>query len=578
MARERRCGYGARRSRPAGSRHRLRNGLTVALGAAVVVLLAGCGGPRDAAPRGAAGAPLVVHANVWEPPMASTEADILARRILPRPGSGFGWDPQKERALAHEIERVLSRIRDAHPVVKDVTARERFDPWTLILHLEPDLYGKVSRAASRLSVEPVPFHTGHEPFDTLNTESGLAALELFSFMSSAVFHFNKPVNPFIARLHYAYVEGVEHVEFNSRMDGPDVAVSKSQGAWYAVFRRAWGDCPSGCIRDELSFFIVEGDEVERIESVQAMDMPMFADLVQPHWGRHARAAEARALPSEVTKPRWEVGEVFRDCPGCPEMVVVSSGSFEMGSPESEAGRFDDEELHEVTIARPFAVGVHEVTRGEFARFVSATGRSMGNACFVYEGGQWEKRSGRHWKSPGFRQTDDHPVVCVNWNDAKAYVRWLSGKTGKKYRLLSEAEWEYVARAGTRTARYWGEGESGLCRYANGADASTDFDWRTGCNDGHARTAPVGSFHANGYQLHDVLGNVTEWVEDCRNDSYAGAPRDGSAWESGECSRRVLRGGSWVDAPRNLRSASRYWLTAGDRDDYAGFRVARTLTP
>ena len=515
--------------------------------------------------------------------MASTEADILARRILPRPGSGFGWDPQKARALAHEIERVLSRIRDAHPVVKDVTARERFDPWTLILHLEPDLYGKVSRAASRLSVEPVPFHTGHEPFDTLNTESGLAALELFSFMSSAVFHFNKPVNPFIWLLHYSYVEGVEHAELSSRAgDGPDVEVSKSQGAWYAVFREAWGDCPSGCIGDELSFFIVEGDEVERVESGHAMYMPMFAELVQPHWGRHARVAEARALPSEVTKPRWDVGEVFRDCADCPEMVVVPSGSFEMGAPQSEAGQhFNEGPVHRVTIGYPIAVGVHEVTRGELARFVSATGHSMGNACWERDGA-WKERSGRHWKSPGFSQTDDHPVVCVSWEDAQAYVRWLSGRTGEDYRLPSEAEWEYVARAGTRTARYWGEGESGQCRYANGTDP-TALPYNSGwtmvdCDDGHYWTAPVGSYEANPFGLHDLLGNVWEWTEDCWNDSYRGAPRDGSAWTSGDCDRRVLRGGSWDGDPWALRSANRNSIGTGVRIDDAGFRVARMLTP
>lgn len=252
----------------------------------------------EAAPRGAAGAPLVVPAYVWEPPMASTEADILARRILQQrglfrwllqPGSDFGLDPQKARELAQEIERVLSRIRDTYPVMKDVTVRERFDPWSLILGLEPDLYGKVSRAASRLSVEPVPFHTGHEPFDTLNTESGLAAMELFSFMSSAVFHFNKPIHPFISSLEYSSVEGVEYAEPNSQLgDGPDVEVSRSQGTWYAVFRRAWGDCPAGCIESELFFFIVEEDEVERIESVQAMDMPMFAELASAWRGRHVQ--------------------------------------------------------------------------------------------------------------------------------------------------------------------------------------------------------------------------------------------------------------------------------------------------
>ena len=289
-----------------------------------------------------------------------------------------------------------------------------------------------------------------------------------------------------------------------------------------------------------------------------------------------RRAEAEARRKRARRPGYK----FRDCPGCPEMVVVPAGRFRMGSPESEAGRRDDGRegpVHPVAIARPFAVGVHEVTRGEFARFVSATGRSMGNACWEWDGG-WKERSGRHWRNPGFSQADDHPVVCVNWEDAQAYVRWLSRETGEKYRLLSEAEWEYVARAGTRMARYWGEGESGQCRYANGADASTDFDWRTGCNDGHARTAPVGSYEANGFGLHEVLGNVWEWVQDCWSNSYHGAPRDGSAWTSGDCGRRVLRGGSWVDAPRYLRSANRSGVTSGSRYNGAGLRVARTLTP
>ena len=273
------------------------------------------------------------------------------------------------------------------------------------------------------------------------------------------------------------------------------------------------------------------------------------------------------------------GTTFRDCAECPEMVVVPAGRFEMGSPETEAGRIDHEgPVHRVTIGRPFAVGVHEVTRGELARFVSATGRSMGNACWTYENGGFEERSGRHWRDPGFRQTDEHPVVCVDWDDAQAYVRWLSRETGETYRLLSEAEWEYAARAGTRTAWYWGESGRGQCRYANGADASTDFDWRTGCNDGHARTSPVGSFQANGYKLHDVLGNVWEWTEDCWNESYRGAPRDGSAWTSGDCGRRVLRGGSWDNSPRLLRSASRYRYSTGYRYVILGFRVARTLTP
>ena len=296
------------------------------------------------------------------------------------------------------------------------------------------------------------------------------------------------------------------------------------------------------------------------------------------------AVQARRLMNEAKRPARKPGDKFRDCPGCPEMVVVPSGSYRMGSPSSEKGRYDDEDpVHRVAIGRPFAVGVHEVTRGEFGRFVSESGRSMGNSCWEWDG-EWKKRSGRSWKNPGFSQTDSNPVVCVSWNDAKAYVRWLSGKTGKKYRLLSEAEWEYVARGGTKTARYWGESESGQCRYANGADEALkrwDRDWKwkiASCDDGHARPSPVGSFQANGFGLHDVLGNVIEWTEDCWNESYRGAPSDGTAWESGDCGRRVLRGGSWSGSPSGLRSANRFRNPSGDRSSFDGFRVARTLTP
>ena len=267
--------------------------------------------------------------------------------------------------------------------------------------------------------------------------------------------------------------------------------------------------------------------------------------------------------------RKKPGTKFRDCPECPEMVVVPSGSFQMGSPPSEEGRVDNEGPgHRVTIGYRFAVGKYEVTLREFARFVEATGRSMGNACRTYVGRKWERRSGRHWRHPGFGQTDAHPVVCVDWEDARAYVRWLSRKTGHRYRLLSEAEWEYAARAGTTTRYSWGDG-IGRNR-ANCGGCGSRWDGR--------QTAPVGSFAANGFGLYDVHGNVWEWVADCWNNSYRGAPSDGSAWESGNCGRRVLRGGSRLDRPRYLRSAYRFGFGTGHRLYYIGFRVARTLTP
>ncbi len=174
-----------------------------------------------------------------------------------------------------------------------------------------------------------------------------------------------------------------------------------------------------------------------------------------------------------------------------------------------------------------------------------------------------------------------PVINVSWEDAHEYVRWLSRETGEDYRLLTEAEWEYVARAGTTMARYWGESEPGQCRYANGYDRTMHqelggyFD-PASCANGYVRTAPVGMFEPNGFGLYDVLGNVWEWTQDCWNESYSGAPADGSAWRSGDCSLRVFRSGSWHDTPRRLRSADRGWGTAGLRPDRGGFRVARTM--
>ena len=275
-------------------------------------------------------------------------------------------------------------------------------------------------------------------------------------------------------------------------------------------------------------------------------------------------AEADAQRLAAAAERRRPGRVFRDCGTCPEMVAVPPGSYMMGSPASEAGRDGDEgPRHRVTIGYTLAVGVYEVTFAEWDACVDAGG------CGGYrpEDEGWGRGS--------------RPVIRVSWEDAREYVRWLSRETGQEYRLLSESEWEYVARAGTTAARYWGESESGQCRYANGYDqtgeAERDFDRNfVDCSDGYAETAPVGVYEANAFGLHDVLGNVWEWTRDCWNASYSGAPADGSAWMSGDCSPRVLRGGSWYNYPGNLRSANRSRNSAGDRLSGLGFRVARTI--
>ena len=302
--------------------------------------------------------------------------------------------------------------------------------------------------------------------------------------------------------------------------------------------------------------------------------------------RREKVLQEKAERAARLAHKWPRGRKLRDCEVCPEMVVVPAGKYRMGSPSHEAGRDDDEgPAHDVTIWEPFAVGVNEVTREEFGHFVKETSRSTAKACWTYENGKWTERTGRSWKKPGFKQAGNHPVVCVSWDDAKAYAGWLSRKTGAKYRLLSESEWEYAARAGTRTSRHWGSGETGQCRYANGADKKlkkrySKWKWAiASCDDGHDHTSPVGTYQPNGFGLFDMAGNVWEWVEDCWHESYERAPLDGSSWtRGGDCSKRVVRGGSWRNPPWYLRSAIRYGVTTARRRGLYGFRVARTLTP
>ena len=167
---------------------------------------------------------------------------------------------------------------------------------------------------------------------------------------------------------------------------------------------------------------------------------------------------------------------------------------------------------------------------------------------------------------------------MSWDDAKTYLRWIGRKAGVTYRLLSDAEWEYMARAGGASKYPFGDAENSLCVYGNGADRSTGFDWRNKfCGDGYGeRTAPVGSYRPNAFGVFDTLGNVWEWTEDCWHDGYSGAPVDGSAWLRGDCRKRVLRGGSWRSGPRIVRSAYRVRYSADDRNYSFGFRVARAL--
>ena len=288
------------------------------------------------------------------------------------------------------------------------------------------------------------------------------------------------------------------------------------------------------------------------------------------------------------------GQTFRDCLACPQMIVIPSGSFTIGSPASELGRSDEEGPQRQVSIRQFAASKFDVTRGQWAAFVSATNRETRRGC------AWTGRSKEqpdpvgYWGDLGFPQDDNHPVVCVTWNDGQDYVRWLTQRTGSKYRLLTEAEWEYAARAGTTTPYPWGSTPSH--EFANyGAD-----NWG-GLASGRDRwfyTSPVVSFPPNMFGLYDMSGNVLQWVQDCFANDYSGLPTDGSAYEvvvllktagdfaymngTSSCSYRMVRGGDWGDPPTMIRSAARNWAPPPEttlrdyRSGGVGFRVARTL--
>ncbi len=285
-------------------------------------------------------------------------------------------------------------------------------------------------------------------------------------------------------------------------------------------------------------------------------------------------AIAAAAPAQERTERE-----FRECSQCPVMVGIPAGRFTMGRPAAEGGRFGAGGPQHAVGIRAFALGKYAVTNEEFLTFLRETGYQPA-PCDPILGLTWESPGHGLAYPPGHISPPRWPAVCLSWHDAQAYIAWLNGKVRARgspsargegpYRLPSEAEWEYAARAGTTTARWWGEAIGKGNTDCNGCGSSWDGK----------EIADAGSFKANPFGLYDVLGNVWQWTEDCWNESYVGAPRDGGAGIAGDCSRRVLRGGSWTNAPAFVRSAARSRADATGHDfDYssnAGFRVARTL--
>ncbi len=283
------------------------------------------------------------------------------------------------------------------------------------------------------------------------------------------------------------------------------------------------------------------------------------------------------------------GSSFRDCDACPEMVVIPSGTFVMGTPQQPGGsqsRAAEADATVILLGESFALARYEVTRAQFARFVADSGHEPNKGCRIWDPAlaRYNDDQRRTWENPGtpVELRDDHPVACVSHADATAYVRWLARKTRKPYRLPSESEWEYVARAGNTGLRPWGDDPSAACEHANTYDVTAAQAYRlgwpnAGCRDGYADLAPVGQFKANAFGVHDMIGNVAEWVEDCATGSYLGRPRDARAWVwLGGCNQRIQRGGSWNSPPAASRSAQRSEAPAMTQADFTGFRVALSL--
>jgi formylglycine-generating enzyme required for sulfatase activity len=270
---------------------------------------------------------------------------------------------------------------------------------------------------------------------------------------------------------------------------------------------------------------------------------------------------------------------FQECTDCPVMVAIPAGSFVMGSPTTERGRFDSEGPQHAVAVRAFAMSKLLVTSAEFLGFLRQTGYQP-IPCNAVLSFVWHSPGGGRAYPPVSTGPPTWPADCLSWDDAEAYLAWLNRKvaglpsarqaTGGPYRLPSEAEWEYAARAGTTTARWWGEAIGVGRANCNGCGSAWDG----------SLLAPVGSFGPNPFGLFDMLGNVWQFTADCWNETYVGAPIDGSAWMTGDCSRRVLRGGSWSNLPAFIRAASRARIDAdgadSDYSNYAGIRIARTL--
>ena len=447
------------------------------------------------------------------------------------------------------LEAVLSLTRADRRLIQSSLAAEGFDPGPV-----DGVFGRRTRAA----IGQWQAARGEEPTGYLDAEAARLLLARPPQMLESV-----EAALALTRADRRLIQSALTAE--GFAPGPaDGVFGRRTRAAIGQWQAARGEEPTGYLDAEAAKSLLAlGTKLEREAAARAElgaqdpDRQTEAESDRERQ-RQQRETEARAR-AEADRQRREgqPGTRIRDCEACPELAVVPAGSFMMGSPASEWGRFNNEgPQRRVTIAEPFAVGVYEVTFREWDACVSEGG------CNGYRPDGWG------WGRGG------RPVINVSWDDVRAYAKWLSQRTGKHYRLLSESEWEYVARAGTT-----GPFHTGSTISSDQANYDSSYTYGSGQKGRYrGQTVQVGTFAPNAFGLHEVHGNVWEWTQDCWNDRYTGAPTDSRAWETGECERRVLRGGSWGDVPWLLRSADRDKNDSSIRDLKIGFRIARTLTP
>jgi formylglycine-generating enzyme required for sulfatase activity/serine/threonine protein kinase len=343
---------------------------------------------------------------------------------------------------------------------------------------------------------------------------------------------------------------------------------QDNGAWETAARQrtveamnqyleAW---PDGMHADEArgirAALVNAANDFKAFEAAVNLNTPDAIQAYIDAFPQGAHVADALAIMDRID---LRPGKQFRDCPECPVMTVVPGGTFAQGSPEdSELGMNVEKPQRTVTIVDAFAIGVQEVSMAQW------------DACVV-AGGCSQNLPDNDW-GRGTR-----PAIMVSWDDVQEYLAWLSERSGQTYRLPSESEWEYAARAGEQSDWLGGD-PAAVCEFGNIAGTETGFSWQhEACADTQpVGTAPAASFRPNAFGLYDMIGNVAEWTADCINLSYLGAPTDGSAWGRGICSSHMTRGGSWVTGTREIRLPARFNLTNGDRNDFTGFRVVRSV--